>query len=177
MPANWRRYPPWGAIVSWTIVALVLWRLYIYQPATSVLPAEGLDTRVVRVVDGDTLLIEQGHRIRLLGVDTPETKHPNRPAEPWGAEASAFTRDLIEGREVRLEFDRERQDRYGRWLAYVFVDGVMLNELLIRQGYSRAEIRFPFRSDWQRLFQKAEQAAREEGLGIWSGESPVVATE
>ncbi|REJ72610.1 MAG: hypothetical protein DWQ29_20645 [Planctomycetota bacterium] len=123
---------------------------------------------VARVVDGDTLLLETGHRVRLLGVDTPETKHPHRPAEPFGQAAAQFTRRAVEGRIVRLEFDRHRVDRYGRTLAFVRLGETLLNEELIREGFSRAETGFPFRSDYQRRFQEAESSARQQRLGIWS---------
>ncbi len=163
-----RRYPTAGLTTCIILLTLVVWRLSTTPEVPRALPATGIETVITRVVDGDTLIIETGERIRLLGVDTPETKHPNRPAEPWGHEASEFTRQHVEGQRVQLEFDRERQDRYGRWLAYVFRDDWFLNEELIRQGYSRAETRFPFRSDRQRLFRKAEQEARDERRGIWS---------
>ncbi|MCA9087579.1 MAG: thermonuclease family protein [Planctomycetaceae bacterium] len=167
-----RRYPTAGLTTCIIVLALVAWRLSTTSETPPALPAEGIETVITRVVDGDTLIIESGERIRLLGVDTPETKHPDRPAEPWGHEASEFTRTHVEGHPVRLEFDRERQDRYGRWLAYVFRDDWFLNEELIRQGYSRAETRFPFRSDRQRQFRKAEQEARDEQRGIWSDAQP-----
>ena len=72
---------------------------------------------VERVVDGDTFLLAKGVRVRLLGVNTPETKHPRRPVEPLGPEASLFTKRHIEGRNVTLLFDRGRRDRYHRVLA------------------------------------------------------------
>ena len=86
-------------------------------------PAEGIDVRVIRAVDGDTLLVEGNRRVRLLGINTPETKHPERPPEPWGAEASDFMAELVSNNSVRLEFDRERYDDYDRMLAYVYIDG------------------------------------------------------
>ena len=79
-------------------------------------------TRTVeRVVDGDTLVLDGGERVRLIGVDTPETVHPSKPVEAFGKEASAFTRRTAEGRSVRLEYEPRtaRTDRYGRTLAYV----------------------------------------------------------
>lgn len=124
--------------------------------------------RVARVVDGDTLLLDSGQRVRLIGVDTPETVHPQRPPEPLGPEASEFTRRLVEGRQVRLEFDRERWDAYQRVLAYVYVDALLLNEELIRAGLSRAHTAFPFRSDMQRRFRAAEAEARAARRGLWS---------
>ncbi len=77
--------------------------------------------RVERVIDGDTLVLEGGERVRLIGVDTPETVHPQKPVEYFGKEASKFTRGMVEGKRVRLEYDEGtgRNDRYGRTLAYV----------------------------------------------------------
>lgn len=122
---------------------------------------------VQRVVDGDTLVLQGGTRVRLLGVDTPETKHPHKPVEPLGPEAAAFTRRHVEGRSVTLQFDRERRDRYRRVLAYVFVGDWFLNEELIRAGYSRAETRFPFSNRMKKRFRAAEAEARENRRGIW----------
>ena len=127
---------------------------------------------VKRVIDGDTLLLADGRRVRLLGIDTPETKHPDRPPEPWGAEASAFTRDRVGGRTVGLFYDTERTDRYGRTLAWVAVDGSLLNVELVRAGLSRAVLLSPLRPDFRRQLQAAEKAATAEGLGIHSPGSP-----
>jgi micrococcal nuclease len=114
------------------------------------------------------LLLEGGTRIRLLGVDTPETKIPDQPPEPWGPEASDFTARKVTGKQVRLEFDRERFDQYGRTLAYVYVGDLFLNEELIRQGLSTAQLQYPYRSDMKRRFLNAEQEARAQRRGIWS---------
>jgi micrococcal nuclease len=141
---------------------------------------------VRRVVDGDTLELEDGRRVRLLGVDTPETKHPDKPVERGGPEAAAWTKTRIERRPVRLEFDRERRDRHGRWLAYVFdathastttatansATGAFLNEELVRAGWSRADARFPLRSEYLRRLREAEQEAKDAGRGLWHPDSP-----
>ncbi len=123
-----------------------------------------------RTVDGDTIRVREGDRIRLIGVDTPETKHPRRPVEPFGKEASAFTREAVEHRDVRLEADTRtwKRDRYGRLLAYVYrrPDDFLLNAELLKGGYARAYLRFPFsRRD---EFADLERAAREKELGLWS---------
>lgn len=123
---------------------------------------------VERVIDGDTLMLEGQVRVRLIGVDTPETKHPRKPVEPLGPEATEFTRSQVENRDVKLGFDRERRDRYGRVLAYVYVDGKLLNEEIIRAGFSRAETRYKFDRAMALRFQHAEDEAREAGRGIWS---------
>lgn len=131
--------------------------------------AQSGPVHVERVIDGDTLVIEGGQRVRLIGVDTPETQHPNEPVDPLGAEATQFVRSLVEGRAVRLDFDRERLDRYNRLLAYVWLpDGRLLNEELIRAGYSAAETRFPYRRDMQKRFLAAEEQARNNQRGRWS---------
>lgn len=124
--------------------------------------------RVKRVVDGDTLLLTNGERVRLFGVDTPETKKPDTPVQPFGPEASEFTRQMVEGQVVTLVFDRERYDKFGRTLAFVFVNQICLNEELIRQGLSAAQLQYPFRSDMKQRFTRAEAEAREHRRGLWS---------
>ncbi len=145
-----------------------LWRLDDRRAAFEFEP--GATAIVERVVDGDTLVLQGGQRVRLLGVDTPETVHPERPVEPFGPEATEFTRRHVAGRTVRLEFDRERRDRYRRILAYVYRDDWFLNEELIRAGLSRAELRYPYREAMKRRFRAAETEARHNRAGIWGGE-------
>jgi len=171
--------PTWPIWLLLTLAVLVVLRSGGVSPRSpSVdLPPSNQVVQVRRAVDGDTLLLESGQRIRLIGVDTPETRHPDRPAEPWGAEASAFTAAKVARGEVRLQYDRERLDPYRRILAYVYVDGELLNEELIRAGLSPAVTSFPFRSDLQRRFRNAEQEARSAQRGIWSvtSETPAAA--
>jgi micrococcal nuclease len=124
---------------------------------------------VERVVDGDTLVIAGGDRVRLIGVDTPETHHPTKPAQPFGQEAFAFTRRMTEGKQVVLRFDPgETKDRYGRTLAYVYVDGQFLNEVLIRQGLARALTNYPFSSEMKARFRAVEAQAKAAKRGVWS---------
>lgn len=122
---------------------------------------------VERVVDGDTIIVRGVGRVRLIGVDTPETVSPGRPVEFFGREASAFTKRLLEGRSVRLEYDRERTDRYGRTLAYVHLaDGTFANAEIVRRGYGHAYTRFPFR--YLDQFRQLEREARGAGRGLWN---------
>ena len=105
--------------------------------------------KVVRVIDGDTIRfkIEGQHRtVRLIGVDTPETKYPNKAVEYFGQEASDFTKAKLQDKTVRLKKDPtgDTIDRYDRWLRYVFVNGEDFNATLIREGYAHAYRRFPF---------------------------------
>ena len=124
--------------------------------------------RVVRVIDGDTLIVAPDTTIRLIGVNTPETVKPEHPVEPWGPEATSFTRQFLTGGLARLAFDRERVDRFGRFLAYVWVDDRMLNEELVRNGLARFEPQFQYAEPIKTRFRAAQKAAQAAGLGIWS---------
>jgi micrococcal nuclease len=144
-----------------------------FVPATG--PPEALDEgvyRVERVVDGDTLLLTDRARIRLIGANTPETVKPNSPVEPWGPEAKEFTQAFVAGGAVRLQFDRERKDKYDRFLAYVWVDDRMLNEELIRAGLARAQTTFRFSASMKTRFRRAEEEAKAAQRGLWSTRDP-----
>jgi micrococcal nuclease len=132
-------------------------------------PKEGR-VLVSDVVDGDTIHVGRGWRrttVRLIGVDTPETVHPEKPVQFFGPEASEFTKRSLQGKWVRLEFEPQDQiDRYGRLLAYVYMeDGIFFNRELVRKGYARAYTRFDFR--YKRDFLLAQQEARQARLGLW----------
>ena len=134
---------------------------------TSVEAAQSLAT-VTRVIDGDTIVVEGTGTVRLVGVDTPETVDPRRPVEYFGKEASDFTRQLATEKRVRLEFDQDRMDRYGRTLAYLYLqpDNLLLNAEIIRQGYGFAYTQFPFRM--MADFRALEREARDAGRGLWA---------
>jgi micrococcal nuclease len=131
---------------------------------------------VLRVVDGDTLVVRIGTRsekVRLIGVNTPESVDPRRPVQYFGKEASGFTRRLAAGQRVVLRGDPGGlgRDRYGRLLRYVFLpDGTLLNAEIIRQGYGHAYVRYPFSR--MEEFRALERQAREKGLGLWARGAP-----
>jgi micrococcal nuclease len=162
-----RRAKSFGAIV---LLAALAWLAREYRHLFTPQPGPGPSGNwrtVVRVVDGDTLELDGEERVRLIGVDTPETVHPNKPVERFGKEASAFTRRMAEGRRVRLEFDQELRDRYNRTLAYVYLDdGMFLNAEIIRQGYGHAYTRFPFK--YFEEFRAYEREARAQRRGLWA---------
>jgi endonuclease YncB( thermonuclease family) len=169
-----------GAKTLWALLGLLFaltaayWRLKSPEPLRREAPDQvtppGLANRsrlCVRVIDGDTIELEGGERVRLIGVNTPESVDPRRPVEYFGREAAAFTRRTVEGRRVRLEYDEETRDPYGRTLAYVYLpDGTLLNAEIIRQGYGFAYTRFPYRR--QAEFVNLEREAREQGRGLWA---------
>jgi micrococcal nuclease len=124
---------------------------------------------VERVVDGDTIRVRVGtalETVRYIGVDTPETVHPTRGVEPYGKAASRFNASLVEGKQVRLEFDVERRDRYGRLLAYVYVDTLFVNAELVRRGYAQL-MTIPPNVRHVDHFVRSQRDAREAGAGLW----------
>ncbi len=140
--------------------------------AVSEIPENAEKVLVSRVIDGDTIQLDDV-RVRLIGVDTPETVHPQKGVEPYGKEASNFTRSMLEGREVYLEYDVQLADKYGRTLAYVWLeDGTFFNELLLLEGYAQVAT-FPPNVKYVERFLEAQKKAREAGKGLWSFESEI----
>lgn len=121
---------------------------------------------VERVVDGDTLVLEGGQRLRYIGIDTPETVHPHKDVECFGLEASEYNKQLVEGKLVYLESDIQDTDRYGRLLRYVWIDEEMVNEILVREGYAFASS-FPPNVKYQEKFNLLQKEARELEIGLW----------
>ena len=135
-------------------------------------PARGT---VSRVVDGDTVIVRAGSRtldVRLLGIDTPETVDPHRPVGCYGPEASAYTKHLLTGRPVRLVYDRQLHDRYGRWLAYIYLERsgrpeLFVNARLITAGYART-LSIPPNTAHAAELAALERRAALAGVGLWS---------
>ncbi len=182
---RFRRRWSWGGILLFLLFAILLARRGYEivapgpRPRTPEILHEGAYD-LVRVVDGDTLVVRPavGHAqssaeplqayVRLIGVDTPETVKPNHPVEPWGPEATDFTRKFLASGRLELQMDKRRQDRYERFLAYVYVEGRMLNEELVRAGLARVS-HYPGDSPQvARRLQKAEDEARYAQRGLWS---------
>jgi micrococcal nuclease len=149
------------------LAALVLLAALLAGTAPAVAqPDVGL---VVRVVDGDTIHVRLGDRlekVRYIGVNTPEIRHPRKGAEPGGSAAHAVNRRLVEGQRVRLELDVQTRDRYGRLLAYVWVGATMINAELVRLGYAQV-MTIPPNVRHQALFVKLQRDARDAGRGLW----------
>src|SRR5437867_2369962 len=126
---------------------------------------------VTRVIDGDTIEVSVAgvvEKVRLIGVDTPETVDPRKPVEFFGKEASGFIRNLVAGKKVVLrdELGGQDRDKYHRLLRYVYLeDGTFVNAEIIKQGYGHAYVVFPF--SHMEEFRTYERQAREKGLGLW----------
>lgn len=129
-------------------------------------------TEVVRAVDGDTIVVTirgNQEKVRLLGVDTPESVDPRRPVECYGKEAARRTAALAAGKRIRLERDDAAGDRdsFGRLLRYVYLeDGTFLNETLIREGFAR-EYTHRRSYEFRQRFKDAEREARDARRGLW----------
>ncbi|NQT07098.1 MAG: thermonuclease family protein [Candidatus Omnitrophica bacterium] len=121
---------------------------------------------VKRVIDGDTILLANGERVRYIGINTPETKHPYKPVERFGEEASQYNKKLVSGKWVKLEFDAQRKDRYGRLLAYVYTDGLFINAKLVEDGYAQVYT-VPPNVKYQEEFLRLQLKARKERRGLW----------
>ena len=118
-------------------------------------------------MDGDTFVLQTGEKVRLIGVDCPESQDPNKPVEYWADEASAYLAKLLGNKKVRLEFGDERTDKYSRLLCYVWVDDtVLVNLEIIKNGHGMAYLRFTHAREHE--FIEAELTARRQAVGMWA---------
>jgi micrococcal nuclease len=134
----------------------------------------GEEVPVERVIDGDTIRVTYDGRsepVRYIGVNTPETRHARKGVERFGPEATEANRRLVEHRRVRLVFDVEPRDRYGRLLAYVFLlDGTFVNARLVESGHAQV-MTVPPNVRYQDLFLRLEREARAGRHGLWADET------
>ncbi len=117
--------------------------------------------RVTQVIDGDTIRVEGGYKVRYIGIDTPEM------GKAFGMEAWQANRKLVEGKEIRLERDVSETDKYGRLLRYVYVDDILVEAELVRQGLAEAKA-YPPDIKYQEYLEELEAEARQAGRGIWA---------
>ncbi len=148
-------------------------RRYVTYPAAQIAPADWSHHKVLQVIDGDTILIDTAQgplKLRVIGIDAPETMHPARPIEPYGPEASARARELLEGQEVQVQYDPDpshgKWGKYARLLAYIELpDGRDFGLVMISEGLARTYTEYPF-SRMQRYL-AAEAEAHKAGQGLW----------
>ncbi len=122
---------------------------------------------VARVIDGDTVELADGRRVRYIGIDTPETVHPEKDVECYGPESTERNRELVEGKTVELQSGVEDSDNYGRLLRYVHVDGRFVNALLVAEGYARASS-FGDENRFSQVFIQLEQYSQLRDRGMWA---------
>lgn len=164
------------------IFAAVVIIVQLFSAAPAEAPGAAIDVpaspvlvpaSVVRVVDGDTIVCDVDGdeiKVRLIGIDTPETVHPEKEVEFYGEEASAYTTEILDGQAVYLEYDVETTDRYGRDLAYVWLkDGTLFNDQLVLEGYATVYT-FPPNVKYVDRFTESARLARERGAGLYAME-------
>lgn len=166
-----------------TFLLIVLALAASFTAKEGLSPASGATSGVTvkRVVDGDTLIIDDGKdtRVRLIGVDTPETVKPRGRVEPWGKEASDFSKKALTGKSVYLEYDEEKEDHYGRTLAYIWTEDprtsdkpkeeILFNYQLVASGYARERAYEP-NTKYQAILHEGEIVAMDHVRGIWAVE-------
>jgi micrococcal nuclease len=178
-PLRPRRLPPLIVVAVAALALAGCGRLRVSAgPAAPPRPAvalpPGLDVLIERVVDGDTVVVTGGRRVRLIGVDTPETKDPRKPVQCFGKEAAAFLGSVLPpGTGVRLVGDVVQTDAYDRTLAYAYrlPDGLFVNAELVRQGYAHV-LTIPPNVAHTAEFVELSRQAREEGKGLWQACGP-----
>lgn len=171
-----------GALLLLFGIGIGFWLGVNYAPRVKSFPSEDVvavsqDTnskqtwvgefQVTRVIDGDTIEIVGGERVRYIGMDTPETVDPERPVECFGPEATQRNKELVAGKTVRLEKDQTDRDKYGRLLRYVYVGETLIGVELVEEGFARAQA-FPPDTKYQNLLNTAQSAAQQSHLGLWS---------
>lgn len=160
---QWYRLPRHP--ILWFGGLILLLVLLLAETATPSGPIQWV--RVKWVADGDTIILRDGRHIRYIGIDAPETEHHHQPGEPMAKWARATHRQLVEGWRLRLVFDRQATDRYGRSLAYVYrSDGMLVNAALIEKGCAHVLYQWPNVSQAKRLL-TAQREAMQKGVGIW----------
>lgn len=164
-----------GKIRSYSVTALLLAGTIIAGCAESDIGINnaGAEYSVVRIIDGDTVELRGGSFVRYLGIDTPEVREKLEQGwryspEAYSLNAKEYNRKLIGNKKIKLEFDVRKKDKYGRLLAYVYVDGKMLNEELLRQGYAMLKI-YPPNVKHTKLLVAAQKDAMLNKRGIWTG--------
>ena len=143
--------------------------------------SELYNAKVIKVMDGDTIEIQflsnkpsfcqEKEKIRLIGINTPELNiHNNKPSEYYAKEAAFFTKNELYNKNIQLEIDDTSQirDKYNRLIAYVWIDGFLFNKILVETGNAKYYPNFKFNQNRMKLFEKAQEYAKQNKKGIWS---------
>lgn len=133
---------------------------------TSLTKKTAISARVARVIDGDTIELVDGRKVRYIGIDSPEMGDSRKATACFAAEAAEENRKLVEGKTVRLVSDVSETDHYGRLLRYVYTSDVFVNDSLVRQGFANVAT-FPPDVAYQEQFLESQREAREQGRGLW----------
>ncbi len=156
-------------LFSKRVFALIL-LLFLFFLGSCHTEAKKREAHFVRwVIDGDTVVLENGQKLRYAGINAPEIRHEDQPAEPFGYEALKFNIRLVKHKKVFLEWPKQRRDRYGRWLAYVFLrDGTFVQAELVKRGLAFV-CYMPPNLKYYDFLLKLERKALRRGVGLWGG--------
>jgi len=128
---------------------------------------------VSRVIDGDTIILGNGEKVRLIGINAPELKLDKKYKLSLGKNAKTYLKSLIEGKQVKLSYDLQSKDKYGRTLAYVYLmDGTFINAMMLRKGHAKILTKYPFTK--KKDFLIYQEMAKSKSLGIWDLKSPYI---
>lgn len=159
----------WLLLIIYILVILLLISFYLlYKSQQKTTPTIRTKAKVIKVIDGDTVKIEGGLRVRYIGIDAPAiASMSGLPDACYGREALSINKQLVEGQEIELEKDLSETDRYGRLLRYVYLGNVFINDYLIRNGYVTL---FTLSPDvkYQSQFSQAEAQAKANKRGLWN---------
>jgi len=150
-----------------SIPSLLIPSPYSLTSSSSSLTPTPYLVKVTRIIDGDTIVLENKKTVRYIGIDTPEIEHQKTKLQCFGEEASKKNKELVLGKMVRLEKDVSEIDRYGRLLRYVYLDNIFINEYLVRQGFAYVAT-FPPDVKYHQLFVAAQEEARVNKRGFWN---------
>ncbi len=150
--------------IAYILSMLVLVILTVFASSDEKHPNEYY---VKKVIDGDTIELESGEKVRFIGINTPETNSPQKKNECFGREAKEYTKDLLEGEWITLQRDVSETDRFGRLLRYVYLKNELVNDKLVKQGYAYASS-YPPDIHFQDVFSSSQNYARENNLGLWN---------
>lgn len=148
--------------ITMSILVIIVYGVLSLLPNDEV-KADQNTCKVVRIIDGDTIVISidgEDKKVRLIGIDTPESDTEE------GSTATAYTKSILENKTVQLEYDIDPEDDYGRTLAYVYVDGEMINKILLQQGYAELFTVQP-NVKYVEEFVQLQKEARQAGVGFW----------
>lgn len=168
------------SIIVLFVIILIYFGMKFLPHQRAALPQKNSILYVAKAIDGDTLKLSDGERVRLIGVDTPESRYNTKLERDaarsvkdmkaiigMGKKASNFTKNLVSGKRVRLEFDVQKHDKYGRLLAYVYLeDGTFVNAKIIEEGYAQI-MTIPPNVKYAGLFLKLQESARKNNKGLW----------
>lgn len=157
-------------IVAILIIAGIALGLFLHQKTLLTQQIKPQEYQVIRVIDGDTIVVESIGKVRYIGVNTPEIHHPTKGVEYYGKEAFLANRKLVEGKKVRLEYDVQQKDKYGRTLAYVYVRDLFINAKLLADGFAQV-MTIPPNVKYTDSFLKLQREAQSAGKGLWGNKA------